>query len=128
MIIKTRSAMPDCVHVIFELPSCLWAEHICLLGEFNNWKPDTMLMQQAHNGVWRIELDLPCGHTYEFRYLVDNHWLTDNHADGLATNRYGAQNSIVDTTLPITLLEFGGGKKPEWAKAWRKAPHLPQVD
>lgn len=128
MITKTKSPTPGFVRIIFELPSCLWADHVCLIGEFNGWNPATMPMCQDRDGVWRIELDLPCSRTYQFRYLVDGHWLTDSHADGLASNPYGAHNSVVETTLPIAMLQFDGGKKQENAPFWRKPSHLAQVD
>jgi hypothetical protein len=47
-----------------------------------------------------VEVELPVGKRFEFRYMVDNHWLTDWHSDGVANNPFGSQNSIVDTTLP----------------------------
>ena len=108
MMTKRPSAIPDHVCVRFELPSCIWADHVHLIGEFNNWKPGTMPMQQARDGDWFIELDLPCDRTYQFRYLIDGHWLTESHADGAATNAYGTQNSIVDTTITAALLQLEG--------------------
>ncbi|MEZ4674755.1 MAG: isoamylase early set domain-containing protein [Caldilineaceae bacterium] len=100
MITKQPSTVPGHTHITFELPSCIWADHIYLTGEFNHWDPRSLPMHQGRDGVWRLEIDLPCGYRYEFRYLVNGSWLTDSHADGLATNPYGTQNSIVDTALP----------------------------
>lgn len=100
MIYKQPSPMPEHVHVIFELPSCIWADKICLTGDFNQWDERSLPMRQTRNGVWQIELDLPAGKRYEFRYLIDGHWQTDYHADGNATNRYGTENSVVFTELP----------------------------
>ena len=100
MIYKLPSDKPEHVHVIFELPSCIWADKICLTGDFNQWDESNLPMRQTRSGVWRAELDLPAGQRYEFRYLIDGHWQTDYHADGNAVNRYGTDNSVVFTVLP----------------------------
>ena len=120
MISKTLSAVPGRVHIIFELPSCVWADHIYLIGEFNDWNQGSIPMKQTRAGIWRAELDLPCGRTYEFRYLADGRWLTDNHADGFTTNSFGTQNSIVDTTLPIAFLQIGEQELPSVPVWWHK--------
>ena len=128
MIIKTESTIPGHIHVVFELPSCVWADHIYLTGEFNEWDSSTLPMRQTRDGVWRVELDLPCDHTYEFRYLVDGHWITDSHADGLTTNPYGTQNSIVDTALPMTLLQIEPRRVSFSALWWQKSANQLHIE
>jgi hypothetical protein len=105
MIIKRKSSQPGFVCVCFELPAYLWADRVYLVGDFNNWDRQRTLMHQARDGVWRVELELPCGKRFEFRYLVDNHWLTDCHSDGVTTNPFGSQNSIVETIVPLRSLD-----------------------
>jgi hypothetical protein len=56
------------------------------------------------DGVWRVTLDLPARQRYEFRYLIDDHWCTDYHADGCVERRGQRLNSFVDTTLPLESL------------------------
>lgn len=114
MIYKTRSRLPEHVHIIFELPSCIWADHIALVGDFNDWNEKATLMHQNHEGVWQAELDLPCGHCYEFRYLIDGEWKTDYHADGFATNRFGSDNSVVVAELPEILLSIKRSSSQVW--------------
>jgi 1,4-alpha-glucan branching enzyme len=104
MIYKTRSMLPGHVHIVFELPSCIWADHIALVGDFNQWNEKATFMCQDHEGVWRAEIDLPLGRCYEFRYLIDGEWKTDYHADGFAINRFGSDNSVVLAELPESLL------------------------
>ena len=60
-------------------------------------------MTQDRHGVWRLALDLPAGRNYEFRYLVDDRWLTDSHVGALVVNHFGTQNSIVKAELPVVL-------------------------
>ena len=100
MIRKTSSPDPGFVRVTFELPSCVWADRIFLTGDFSQWDQTATPMRQNRNGVWQAIVDLPVGQRYEFRYLIDGQWRTDNHADGFSTNIFGSENSIVITDLP----------------------------
>jgi 1,4-alpha-glucan branching enzyme len=100
MIHKSQSPLPGHVRVVFELPSCVWADRIFLTGDFNDWKQNDIRLRQDRRGVWQASLDLPAGRTYEFRYVVDGQWRTDSHADGFADNSFGSQNSIVKSVLP----------------------------
>lgn len=104
MITKHRSPRSGFVHVCFELPAYLWADRVYLVGDFNAWHRQQTPLRQDRDGVWRVVVELPVGQRFEFRYLVDNHWLTDCHSDGVVTNPFGTQNSIVDTSLPIKSL------------------------
>ena len=100
MIRKYRSPVPGHVRVVFELPSCVWADRISLTGDFNNWRENDILLQQTRSGVWQAAVDLPFGARYQFRYVVDGQWRTDSHADGISDNIYGTQNSFVFAELP----------------------------
>lgn len=106
MIIKRKSSRPGFIRVCFELPAYLWADRVYVVGDFNNWDRQHTPLHQDRDGVWRAEVDLPCGKCFQFRYYVDNHWLTDNHADGMTDNPYGTQNSIVETNLSVTELRL----------------------
>ena len=100
MIHKTQSPVPGHVRVIFELPSCIWADRIFLVGDFNQWDERTTPLRQDRDGVWRAIIDLANGSQCEFRYLIDGQWKTDYHADGSASNAYGSENSVVHAVLP----------------------------
>jgi hypothetical protein len=100
MIRKFRSPVPGHVRVVFELPSCVWADRISLTGDFNEWRENDIILQQARSGVWQAIVDLPLGGRYQFRYVVDGQWCTDSHADGTADNSFGSQNSLIIATLP----------------------------
>ena len=106
MITKRKSSQPGFVRIGFELPAYLWADRVYVVGDFNDWDRQRTPLQQDRDGVWRVEVDLPSGQRFQFRYYVDNHWLTDNHADGMTDNPYGTQNSIVETDLPVTELKL----------------------
>lgn len=107
MIHKTPSPQRGHVRIIFELPACIWADRIFLVGDFNDWQTSVTPFLQGRDGVWRVVLDLPCGQRYQFRYLVDGNWQTDYHADGWVTNDFGSQNSIIEVGLPVGERSFG---------------------
>lgn len=104
MIHKMPSPRPGHVRVVFELPACIWADRIFLVGEFNDWALQSIPFVQGRDGVWRAAVDLIAGCSYQFRYLVDGSWQTDYHADGWLDNEYGTQNSIVNATLPNEMM------------------------
>jgi hypothetical protein len=103
VIYKAASSIPDHVQVTFELPACIWADRIFLVGDFNAWNESATPMHQDRDGVWRATIDLPYGSRCEFRYLIDGQWKTDYHADGFTANVYGSDNSVVEATLPQTM-------------------------
>lgn len=105
MIHKQPSPFPGHVRVTFELPSCLWADRIYLIGDFNQWDEQSTPMRQERDGVWRARVDLPAGNRYQFRYMIDGQWRTDYHADGFAQGHYGVDNSVVFAVLPVPTLE-----------------------
>jgi 1,4-alpha-glucan branching enzyme len=100
VIRKYRSPVPGHVRVVFELPSCVWADRISVTGDFNDWGQTAHPLVQNRQGVWQVAVDLPIGHSYQFRYVIDGQWRTDSHADGFADNTYGSQNSVVTAELP----------------------------
>lgn len=100
MIRKYLSPIAGHVRVVFELPSCVWADRISLTGDFNQWHENDIMLKQTRSGVWQAAIDLPLGAHYEFRYIIDGQWSTDSHADGMSDNKFGTQNSIVIASLP----------------------------
>jgi hypothetical protein len=129
MIHKHPSPFSGHIRVTFELPASIWADRICLVGEFNNWNPCATPLHCTRSGIWRVTLDLPAGQRYEFRYLIDNHWCTDHHADGCTIGAHHAVNSYVDTVLPPEPYNDGSG--PSLVHNARSAqgaePHETQV-
>lgn len=125
MIYKVPSHQPGFARVVFELPSCVWADRIYVTGSFNNWDKTQDPMIQDRDGVWRAILELPAGQTYEFRYIIDGRWQTDYHADGFTDNEYGSHNSIVDLST-LMVVPIGGrisSQVPDGHVI--VAPHLP---
>jgi 1,4-alpha-glucan branching enzyme len=89
MIAKQRGHHADMMCISFDLPAALWADRVHLVGDFNAWDPHSMPMDVREDG-WHIEVELPCGRAYRFRYLIDDqNWLVDPQADGFASGSYG---------------------------------------
>jgi 1,4-alpha-glucan branching enzyme len=99
MLYKSRSPVQGFVRVIFELPSSVWADRICLAGDFNDWKQNDIHLQQIDSGKWQVSMDLPEGRRYEFCYIIDGQWRTDYHADYIVDYMDASQNSIVITDI-----------------------------
>lgn len=74
------------------------AEQVALVGDFNNWHKTSHPMKQLKNGDFKIELDLPAGQNYQFRYLIDNKsWENDWEADAyVQAEGLSAENSVVN--------------------------------
>lgn len=72
------------------------AESALLLGEFNDWNPDTEPMRRLKDGSFSLTLSLDTGRDYRFRYLFDGEqWANDDAADDYEPNTFGGQNSVV---------------------------------
>lgn len=93
--LKTK---PVC-KVTFSLPSFAaeGAKEVKLLGDFNNWSPQTAPKMKATKDEYKAVLELETGRQYQFRYLVDEaYWENDHKADGYAPSPYdGIDNSVV---------------------------------
>lgn len=100
MVHIRSSPSPDRVQVVFELPSSVWADHIFLVGDFNDRDDTATPLHQARDGCWRVSLEFPVGEQIAFRYRVDQHWLTDSQGDRFIPNRYQMPvHSAADTML-----------------------------
>lgn len=95
------------MRISFAVPSCIWADKITLVGDFNDWDHRSHPFDQTNDGSWQATLDLPAGSQYEFRYWIDGDWKLDSDADGFSTCSQGIQSGVVNTclsTLHITSL------------------------
>ncbi|MBE2234725.1 MAG: isoamylase early set domain-containing protein [Anaerolinea sp.] len=84
--------------ITFSLPDAIWADHITLVGDFNQWNIQSHPFGRNGSGIWRITIDLEPRRTYQFRYLADGkEWMNDREADAHVHNTYGSDNSVVVT-------------------------------
>lgn len=99
--LKTR---PVC-KVTFTLPkdAALTANHVTIVGEFNNWDKEANPMTKTKEGDFRVTIDLEAGKDYCFRYLIDaSRWANDWYADRYVPNPFGGDDSVVSVKEPAT--------------------------
>jgi len=69
------------------------ARRVCLVGDFNDWRPDQLVMTADADGYWRACLMLSPG-IHAFRYFADGQWCTDHGAFGIRPGPHG-HNSVL---------------------------------
>ena len=78
------------------------ASAVYLTGDFNDWRPDQLLMSRRPGGYWRAKLTLPAG-VYKFRYCADGVWYTDYAAFGVEPGHFGL-DSVLNITPPALVV------------------------
>jgi 1,4-alpha-glucan branching enzyme len=99
MIIKRPGHKPSTLLVTFELPAAIWAETVCLSGDFNDWNRHSHpLTRSRQDDAWHITIELERGRVYQFRYLINgSNWHNDWNADRYVENPFGGDNSVLET-------------------------------
>ncbi len=101
-MLKKEPVCDATMRVCFSFPS-FCAKSIALVGEFNAWNPYATPLHSYEQG-WRVDLVLPMGCAYRYRYFVDGErWFNDWYADFYAPNPYGGDDSVVVTLLPYEM-------------------------
>jgi hypothetical protein len=95
MIYKRPSTNKGKVIVTFEIPGTIWVERIHLVGDFNNWDPESLPFEHTRRENWQIEIELDAGREYCFRYLFDGEWRDDWHADKCIADPHGRYHSVL---------------------------------
>ncbi|WP_287419265.1 isoamylase early set domain-containing protein [Reinekea sp.] len=95
---KYLKSKPIC-KCTFSLPKAAApnADRVTLVGDFNNWAETTLELKQLKSGEFRVDLDLPIGQQYQYRYLIDgtcwaNDWAADDY---VRVPEYGTDNSVL---------------------------------
>lgn len=82
---------PALVHFEFIHPT---ATSVCIAASFNDWHSSATPMVDLGGGRWAKELVLPPG-TYEYRFVVDGAWVTDECGRELVANPFGTRNTLL---------------------------------
>ena len=70
------------------------ASEVSLIGEFNNWSPETNPMKLTGSGMWSVTVTLPPG-TYSYKFLIDRKQkLPDPASKGSEPDGFGGTNSV----------------------------------
>ncbi len=75
------------------------SECVCLTGDFNDWRDDSLPMKKKKDGSWSLEIELEPGREYQFLYhLGEKAYLNDDAPDASVPNPFGTgENSIIRT-------------------------------
>jgi 1,4-alpha-glucan branching enzyme len=66
-----------------------------IAGDFNKWVPEPLhLAESQGRPLWHKTISLRQG-SYEYKYLVDGHWITDPANERTVEDSYGGVNSII---------------------------------
>lgn len=64
--------------VTFVLPFDDPIGEVCVVGDFNDWQPDTHRLTRSTYGTRAVTVALPLDQRYTFRYLTEGgHWFND---------------------------------------------------
>lgn len=98
MINKKVSPKGTKVRVTFELPADVAEKQVAVVGDFNEWNPaDGAMTFVKTRKVWKKDVSLPAGNTYQFRYFVDGRdWRNDEQADAYVPNQYFSENGVLE--------------------------------
>ncbi len=93
-------------------PMISGVDEIMLAGTFNDWNVGaTPMTDPDGNGIYEATLLLAPG-SYQYKYVVDGNWVTDEQADDFADDGFGGRNSIihVDDRYATIEVEVGDGE------------------
>ncbi len=81
------------IRLEFRLENCC-GQDVMLAGSFNDWMPVPMTVDAATNCAV-IVLELVPDY-YEYRFVVDGKWITDESNPEISANDFGTLNSVLD--------------------------------
>jgi predicted flap endonuclease-1-like 5' DNA nuclease len=84
---KTIVAEKNTTKVVFSLPkeALEGVSIVSIVGDFTEWSP--VMLKAKKDGSFEIELEVPNGRDYHFRYQINNHhWQNDFAADRYETS------------------------------------------
>lgn len=86
--------------------------NVFLAGTFNDWNDSkTRMTDDDGDGVYEVTLLLPVGR-YQYKFVADGKWITDESAVDFADDGFGGKNSvlIVDESFDDVKIELGDGE------------------
>ncbi|MCK8479722.1 hypothetical protein [Psychroserpens algicola] len=92
-------------NVRFRLRGYQDAKKVIVAGSFNRWNENDFQMYKIENG-WELKLNIKPGE-YEYRFIVDGHWMEDPSNPSKVTNEFGEFNSYINIGKYVTFLLKG---------------------
>lgn len=97
----TKKTKTELVSVTFRCDAAN-ANHVYLLGSFDEWDDNPTQMQKRKGGKWSVTKRLLPGR-YEYKFVIDDKWCCENDCcshdlscSGCASNAYGTFNHVID--------------------------------
>jgi glycosidase len=87
-------------------------QNVFLAGTFNDWNDSkTRMTDDDGDGAFEVVLMLPVGR-YQYKFVADGQWITDETAKDFAPDGFGGQNSVivVDASFADVHIEMGDGE------------------
>lgn len=72
---------------------CAAGQTVMIAGSFNDWAPVPMGVDQVGKPA-KVQLKLSPGY-YEYRFVVDGEWITDESNPAISANDFGTLNSVL---------------------------------
>ncbi|MEC3907944.1 hypothetical protein VOI54_13015 [Tamlana sp. 2201CG12-4] len=93
--LKMYTAYPDeNGNVSFKLKGYKNAKKVILAGSFNKWDENLFKMNRTSYG-WELNLKMKPD-VYQYRFIVDGHWMEDPDNIHKTENEFGEYNSVID--------------------------------
>jgi 1,4-alpha-glucan branching enzyme len=70
------------------------AGQVSLVGDFNDWQPESNPMTRQPDGSWHVVVALNHGH-HHYQFLVDGRPTLDPQANGVARNEKNERVSLI---------------------------------
>jgi hypothetical protein len=93
---RRRTTAPEKLYVVRLVFEYRDAEHVSVIGDFNNWQKDAAEMRRVPGtSLWAIEIPLEEG-LYRYAFLIDEkEWKADPLARVSLKNDFGKDNSLM---------------------------------
>jgi len=82
-------------------------EHVFLAGTFNSWSTDATPMANTGD-AWKMTLLLTEGE-YQYKFVADGNWITDEEAEGFHPDGFGGENSVIKVGGSFEAMDIARG-------------------
>jgi 1,4-alpha-glucan branching enzyme len=103
-----NSVLPVGKPYLFKLKGYNNARRVVLAGSFNGWRTNEIFLTKTTSG-WEIPYVLGPGN-YEYKFLVDDKWISDPENPLTADNKMGNSFLIIQPNYTFRLKGFGNAK------------------
>jgi len=92
-LLGTSSRVLASIEVNFILEGYEDAKNVSVAGDFNDWDAEKDPLTEA-DGVWSTTIEVKPGR-YEYKFVVDDEWISDPANPETVSDPYGGSNSVV---------------------------------